>query len=77
MKLRGDRNRCTGCGLYFNSTAAFDKHRVGPYSKDRRCLTTTEMLEKGMAQNTQGFWVGSRRPFTLQLANEGYLPVTA
>lgn len=29
MKLRGDRCRCTACGELFNSTHAFDKHRVG------------------------------------------------
>lgn len=27
--LRGDRCRCTACGELFNSTFAFDKHRIG------------------------------------------------
>jgi len=62
MKLTGDRNQCQGCKAYFNSTAAFDKHRAGDHGKDRRCLTEPEMLAKGMALNAAGFWVGSRMP---------------
>lgn len=58
MKLTGDRNQCQGCKEYFNSTAAFDKHRAGQHGVDRRCLTPAEMLAKGMAQNSAGFWVG-------------------
>lgn len=59
MKLTGDRNQCPGCSVYFNSTRAFEKHRVGSHGVDRRCLTPTEMLQRGMAQNAAGFWVGS------------------
>lgn len=59
MRLTGDRNQCQGCKAYFNSTAAFDKHRAGQHGVDRRCLTEAEMLAKGMAQNSGGFWVGS------------------
>ena len=55
--LRGDRNQCQGCKEYFNSTSAFDKHRVGEFGKDRRCRTTKEMTEIGMALNRDGFWV--------------------
>jgi hypothetical protein len=59
MKLTGDRNQCQGCKQFFNSTAAFDKHRTGQHGVDRRCLTEPEMLDKGMAKNSAEFWVGS------------------
>jgi hypothetical protein len=58
MKLTGDRNQCPSCSLYFNSTSAFDRHRVGAIGRDRRCLAPTGMLEIGMARNKSGFWVG-------------------
>lgn len=59
MRLTGDRNQCQGCKEYFNSTAAFDKHRDGRHGVDRRCLSADEMNAKGMAKNSAGFWVGS------------------
>lgn len=59
MRLSGDRNQCQVCKGYFNSVAAFDKHRVGPHGDGRRCLDEAEMLAKGMARNGAGFWVGS------------------
>ena len=59
MRLTGDRNQCQGCKEFFNSTAAFDKHRVGQHGVDRHCLTEPEMLDKGMAKSSTGFWVGS------------------
>lgn len=59
LKLTGDRCRCMACGLPFNSTTAFEKHRVGEYRPvlDRRCLSVTEMQELGMSTNTAGFWI--------------------
>ena len=60
--LRGDRNQCQGCKEYFNSTFAFDKHRTGQHGVDRRCLTTEEMLRKGMVLRDDGFWVGAEMP---------------
>lgn len=59
MRLTGDRNQCQGCKEFFNSTTAFDKHRTGQHGVDRRCLAEPEMLAKGMAKNSAGFWVGS------------------
>jgi hypothetical protein len=62
-KLNGDRCRCSplsGCGEYFNSTAAFDFHRTGTHGVSRRCLSPPEMLGKGMAQKSDGFWVKER-----------------
>lgn len=55
--LSGQRNQCRGCGEFFNSNLAFDKHRTGQHGKDRRCRTPEEMLAKGMALNVNGFWV--------------------
>lgn len=58
MNLTGDRNQCRGCGEYFNSSNAFERHRTGEHGVNRRCLTPDEMLAKKMQKNSQGFWVG-------------------
>ncbi len=60
--LRGDRNQCAGCGEYFNSTHAFEKHRVGAHGVDRRCMTADEMRAAGMVLRDDGFWRGSAMP---------------
>lgn len=60
--LRGDRNQCAGCGEYFNSSHAFEKHRAGAIGVDRHCLTRDEMLAKGMALGADEFWRGSVMP---------------
>ena len=62
MKLRGDRNQCTGCGAYFNSSRAFEKHRTGAHGVDRRCMTAEEMMARGMVLGADGFWRGSAMP---------------
>lgn len=59
--LRGDRNQCGSCGEYFNSTHAFEKHRIGDFGKDRRCMSIGEMVAKGMFLGEDRFWRGSRR----------------
>ena len=63
MKLTiesNDRNQCPTCHKYFNSTYAFDKHRIGEHgTKGRRCMTEEEMLAKKMGLNAAGFWVGN------------------
>lgn len=61
--VRGDRNQCAGCGQYFNSSHAFDKHRVGEHENNqRRCLSITEMTAKGMFAGSDGYWRGSAMP---------------
>lgn len=60
--LRGDRNQCAGCGAYFNSTHAFERHRTGAFGVDRRCLTADEMTARGMVLGADGFWRGSAMP---------------
>lgn len=63
MRLTGQRNQCPTCMKYFNSNAAFDKHRIGSFSKHtRRCMTTDEMLDAGMVLREDGFWRGSVMP---------------
>ena len=63
MKLTGQRNQCPTCGEYFNSNAAFDKHRVGPHKfNQRRCMTKEEMAGAGMVLREDGFWRGSVMP---------------
>ena len=58
--LKGNRNQCPTCNEYFNSSTAFQKHRVGEFGKDRRCRTPEEMLKIGMEKKPDGFWVGSK-----------------
>jgi len=65
-KLTGDRNQCPSCGEVFNSSAAFDRHRVPsqpgkPYP--RRCLTADEMDAQGMVRNAAGFRVTQLMPW--------------
>lgn len=57
-----DKNQCPGCGEYFNSSFAFSKHRVGEQGLNRRCLTTSEMISKGMLLNATGFWISQAMP---------------
>lgn len=60
--LRGDRNCCTGCGELFNSTHAFELHRTGEHAgNQRRCLTPTQMQERGMVKNATGWWISHAR----------------
>jgi hypothetical protein len=59
-QLRGDHCQCGGCGLYFNSTYAFDRHRVTERAS-RRCLTVAEMLHRNMAQSLTGWWTSGIR----------------
>ena len=62
LTLRGDHNQCPGCGELFNSTAAFEKHRVGEHTDNqRRCLTPIEMRQRGMVQVEGGWWVTKLR----------------
>jgi hypothetical protein len=60
-RLSGDHNQCPGCSEYFNSTAAFDKHRIGRFGVDRRCMTVPEMLAAGMAKSKTDWWVTELR----------------
>jgi hypothetical protein len=68
MKLTGDRNQCPSCGLHFNSTAAFDKHRTGKFETGRRCRTQDEMTGAGMALRADGFWVSAPNPKWAEVA---------
>ena len=56
-RLTGSRCLCRACGERFNSTAAFDRHRVDAFADSRRCLTAEEMSRLGMTRNAAGFWI--------------------
>jgi hypothetical protein len=68
MELTGQHNQCRGCGEYFNSNYAFDKHRTGLHGKHRRCRTPEEMMGKGMVKNAGGWWVSSAKPKEIEHA---------
>jgi hypothetical protein len=64
--LTGSRCQCGGCGLYFNSLSAFEKHR-----RDFRCLSLAEMTARGMVPDTAGWWMtkpSDDRPRSFPLA---------
>lgn len=62
MKVSDRRCRCSGCGQFFNSVGAFDRHRTGPYAAGRRCLTAEEMTARGWLHNAAGFWITGAMP---------------
>lgn len=72
MNISGDRNQCQGCKEYFNSTAAFDKHRIGSFGSPigdgtyapntRRCRSIEEMSAAGMVKNSGNFWITAANP---------------
>lgn len=56
-KLNSQHNHCSACGEYFNSTSAFEMHRIGEFGVNRRCATVAEMEGKGMSLNSGGWWI--------------------
>lgn len=64
-KVTGSRCLCRDCNEYFNSVAAFDKHRRGPMDS-RRCDTA------GMVKNNAGYWITAPRyQETLDMSADG------
>lgn len=59
--LTGHRCLCRGCGEFFNSVRAFDRHRAAASSVAQRCLTAEEMVKRGMSVNVSGFWITKPR----------------
>ena len=58
-----DRCRCPSCGLYFNSTFAFDRHRKGRIgTSERRCMAADELTASGWCRTETGHWISARRP---------------
>lgn len=60
-ELTGNTCLCSACGEIFKSVTGFDKHRVGQPAK-RRCLTTQEMLQRGMTKDSGGKWITRKMP---------------
>ena len=58
MLPRGtDMCRCPTCGLYFNSSFAFTKHRIGRVgTPERRCLTEVHLQNAGWRLSPSGYW---------------------
>lgn len=61
QKLTGNKCECTACGQFFNRVSTFDRHRVGQFGVDRRCLTMDEMTAKGWRLNDKRFWLTEAR----------------
>ncbi len=64
---------CTGCGEFFNSAYAFEKHQIwgkpdGQGNQAMRCLTPAQMVAKGWSRNEGGWWITSARPQLEQAA---------
>jgi hypothetical protein len=68
--LTRDHCLCCSCGELFNSTKAFDQHRVGRYPRlrggrlVRRCLTAEEMQARGMTLGVHGWLTRRRKVFS-------------
>ena len=65
----GRMEHCPVCRETFTAAAAGDKHRRGePGVKTgpnrRRCLTETEMLDKGMIRDERGRWKSTAETYT-------------
>ncbi len=45
--MTAHKNLCSGCGFNFGTMETFEKHRIGQFGKDRRCMTADEMRAKG------------------------------
>ena len=57
-----DRCRCTVCGLYFTSSYAFSRHRIGKVGiPGRRCLMPEELSRRGWIQIPSGHWATRAR----------------
>lgn len=63
-ELLPNRNfcQCSGCGFFFLSVAAFEKHRVGP-AADRSCTTTPQLPDAGLLLDAHGYWRLPKRKF--------------
>ena len=65
LSAQSDRCQCRACREFFNSTYAFDFHRIEAWASGRRCRDRGEMVSVGMRVNRAGFWVsGGRRVST-------------
>ncbi|MCL1900463.1 MAG: hypothetical protein FWG11_08155 [Promicromonosporaceae bacterium] len=56
---------CPECHETFTSTSSGDRHRTGDHAVStgpdrRRCLTVTEMADRGMARNSRGHWTSGK-----------------
>lgn len=64
LKVGHTRCKCPACKKFFNSIAAFDKHRSGSYTDGRECLDEAGMRAIGMDVNDAGYWVTAKNTMT-------------
>ncbi len=57
--------KCAGCGFYFKSVRAFERHRYGLATK-RRCMARPRMRDAGLALDARGYWRLPLRPMTVR-----------
>ncbi len=64
LKIGGASCQCGGCDKYFKSEAGFNRHRIDDKLAEygRRCMDTTEMVNRGMSTNEGGFWITAKMP---------------
>ena len=60
LRQGSDHCRCMECGEYFNSTYAFDLHRVGALP-NKRCLSTLELGSGGWGRGPLGHWLSPQK----------------
>ena len=66
LKVTHSRCQCRGCGEYFNSVGAFDKHRIHRVEKKPvypYCLSVEGMELAGMVKNNAGYWCSTANTF--------------
>lgn len=55
------KSQCTVCNAVFRTVKGFDRHRVG-VPGDRRCLTSSQMVETGFRLRPDGVWLTGASP---------------
>lgn len=61
-KLTGNRCKCVVCGEVFSTESNFNKHRVGQYGFDRKCLNPASANLRIVSTSTGTIWKGEPRP---------------
>ena len=56
LPINTSRCLCSACGKYFGGVTAFDAHRVPGTARDRRCMGSAHMDERGFYLSSRGYW---------------------
>lgn len=57
QRLVGQQNQCRGCQRFFAKNRTFERHRIGSFGKDRRCMDD-EQMTAAFNLGADGFWRG-------------------